>query len=321
MPTGLRAIAAESRDRKLKSALERAADELEAGGSTSEALGGLAASLPPRLAALLRAGVRSGKLAEAAGEAVLGESPSETIRRRVKVGLIYPAILLVVWFVAMIVLCATAGGLWFVFEDFGLDLPSFSYAVIRIAMALGEAGMWAVLGPLAALGLAWTAFLLFYSPAGRTEVAQKTPFLGPIWRLTAWAEFCRVLATLIEIEVALPEAVSIAGEASKVADFRRAAPEVCASLESGADLGVSLRAVGGEGSRLGGFLRWGEARGTLAEALPVAAEILEARARARADQLVVLASLFTILFAVWWAAVVIVALVGPLMNVMWSLSG
>ena len=316
LPEGLRAIGEESGNRRLRAALSKAADDLEAGDSVGEALDRLTGSLPPYLAARLRAGVRGGRLAEVAGDSTLQESPAMLIRRRVRIGLIYPSLLTSIGLASIAVFSTIIGGIADVFGDFGIALPAVSDVVIRIGLGVGSAGPWVLVGPVCLLAIAWLSFRLFYTTAQRSRVIQRIPGLGPIWRLTAWAEFCRILAALLELDLPMPEALPIAAESCGLADLELSRSEAAARIAAGEPIGRVIGSSGRDGRGLGRFLDWAEAQGSLAESLPVAASILEARARAGADRLVALAAFFAISFVVWWVVVFVAAILWPMLKLL-----
>ena len=77
----------------------------------------------------------------------------------------------------------------------------------------------------------------FLTPAVRRSFASRLPLLGTVWRSTSLAEFCHLLALLLESRLPLPEAIRLTGEGVQDADIDRACAP-CGSPGRGGPLAV-----------------------------------------------------------------------------------
>src|SRR5262249_22151350 len=109
------------------------------------------------------------------------------------------------------------------------------------------------------------------------------PIVGPVWRSTSLAEFCHLLALLLESDLPLPEALRLTGEGVQNADFDRSCQVVASQVESGAPLAqaMSHRPLFPRG--LPHLLRWAEGQRSLPDVLHIAGSMFEARARSQSS--------------------------------------
>src|SRR5438309_19850 len=81
-----------------------------------------------------------------------------------------------------------------------------SRALLAQARVITAAGWGLLLGPLVvAVSLFLAARGLLEAPL-RRRVANRVPLVGPLWRWSALAEFCHLLALLLDCSIPLPEA-------------------------------------------------------------------------------------------------------------------
>jgi type II secretory pathway component PulF len=74
----------------------------------------------------------------------------------------------------------------------------------------------------------------------RNTVMCRLPVVGPLWRFTSWAEFCHLLAILLESEVSMPEALVLTGQGVQDADIDRACRAMARDVESGRSLSEAM---------------------------------------------------------------------------------
>jgi general secretion pathway protein F len=315
LPTGLRALRAEVGDGPLGRTLEALAEDLEAGRTVEEALADRGDALPPHLAALIVAGSRSGRLADRLVEFLAYYRVGDAIRRTMWLALFYPALLIVLALGSFTMLASLLqGGM---FETIGSfynpsTLPWLTQALMDLARPFALAGIWVLLAPLL-LGLAtWGLVRVLFRPSERRRVWLAVPLIGPVYRLTALAEFCQALAVLIEAELPLADALPMAARSSRDASLERPCAEAAGDLADGQSLADALaaRRVFPEG--LPRFLRWAEGGSSLPESLRLAAGIFEARARSQAEFAAAFLAALAVASVLWWVAVVMVALVWPM---------
>lgn len=320
LPSGLRALAEEAPPRTAK-ALTRLAEEVEAGRSFEEALAAPGVGLPESAVALLEAGRRSGDvvspMAGVLGEASLGAD----LRRRIRIGLIYPAILLSAGLLLMAALCGLIlGKVRDVFLDFGISLPWISMQILELGGRLSEGGVWVLAAaPGVALLLAVMVRLLL-TPEERRRMQLAVPVIGPVGRYAAAASLCRVLAGLIEARLPLPEALRLAGPAADDPLIAAACDRAAGRVEAGAELGtVAADELFPRG--FGEFASWAQRSGDPAEAMRLAGAIFEARARTQASHAVAFLKMLALVAIAWWVLIAAVVVLVPSLQIISALSG
>ncbi|MBV1800151.1 type II secretion system F family protein [Siccirubricoccus sp. G192] len=246
-------------------ALLRALHEgVSAGTALSVAVAARPAAFPSWYAAAIGAAEGTGRL-----PAVLERMAAEILRgariaERIRSGLTYPAIVLMLALVAVAVLVAVVlPALEPLFTAAAGELPASTRNVLAAAAWLRD---WGGIGLAALLGLALLAQRAMAAEAGRRwRDAQllRLPLLGPIaWR-AATARFARALATLLGAGVplanALGHAAAASGNSAVAAGLERARLHLTAGTGFAASLtreaalprlAITLAGVGEEGGRL-----------------------------------------------------------------------
>jgi type II secretory pathway component PulF len=250
-----------------------------------EASGG---RMPDLYRAIIEAGIRSGRLAQALeGMAAVAKGYAEA-RRAVGIALLYPLIVAVLAYTLSLGLVTRIVPRFLAaFQDLGVPTTT----ALEILGRLDDTAIyWGPVPPILLL-LLW----LRWAWSGRSAALDASG-IGPFWLAIPLAggmvasyrasSFAGLLALLTEHRVPLDEAVRLAGEASPDRRFREAATEVAESIRRGE---VGLEAKPGDPGPFPPLLRWmitaGDRQGDLPRALKQLAETYRVRARSRADVL------------------------------------
>ncbi|MDQ3333511.1 MAG: type II secretion system F family protein [Planctomycetota bacterium] len=252
----------------------RITERLRSGRSLEDALKEEGDSLPPVYRAVVEAGLRSGRLAEAVETISRAAGAMVRLRRRLAIATVYPAILIVVTFV----LAATV-------------LPRLLMIVAAIDGEHGERS--GIVQTLLMLlrdnptdWLFWLpvliVFLLWLS-GGLTALALRLPGLNALLRPYRIAAFADLAAGLLEHGVAFDDALTLAADASGDRVLARDARLVAERLRAGQPAGEALPAF----VALPRFARWmlsaGATQGTLISTLRHIADWANRKGAARAD--------------------------------------
>ena len=261
---------------------------LDRGERLPEALARSGHAMPDLYRAVVEAGLRSGRLAQALeGMASIARGYADA-RRAVGMALLYP----------LIVLClAYALGLAFILKI----APKFVSAFDALGLAplkpltmltrLGDSAIyWAPILPalllLLALRWAWSgrSIVLDSGPLGRA--ANRLPLIGPMIGNFRAANFAELLALLIEHHVPLDEGVRLAGDASGDRLFRKTSIDFAESIRNAEDP-EAARPVHSKvfPPLLAWMLTAGRRQGDLAPALRNAARTYRRKAESRAEVL------------------------------------
>jgi type II secretory pathway component PulF len=314
---GLRAMAAEMSRRCVARMLRRLADRLDAGASLEEALTALGKRFPAHLRGLLLAGVRTGRVSEAMEEFVALENTRLELRRRVRLSMAYPCVLLVSVVVLLAFICTSIiPGFRTIFDDFGAELPALTRLIVvggtpEVALAL------VVFGAAVLAVVAWMA--LSRSVSAR-RLLYWVPWIGPVSRWAGLFRFCRLASMLLEQQVPLPEAFRLAAAGLREADLSAACREAARTAEAGASLSESLAGRWQFPAGLRHLAEWGERTSNPAAAFQAAAEMFDTRLRIRNALLESVLPPLVYLFVLLTIGLVVIALMTPLVSLIQNLT-
>jgi type IV pilus assembly protein PilC len=161
---------------------------------------------------LVQAGEIGGILDTILGRLAVYIEKAMKLRRQVRGAMVYPSIVLVVFFgVLSILLLFVIPGFEHMFQDFGSkeELPALTRMVMAVSRAFTGNILWIFLGV--------TAFIVGFSYATRTvrgkKIFHKTllrlPVMGDVLRKIAVARFTRTLGTLLSSGVPILDALEI----------------------------------------------------------------------------------------------------------------
>lgn len=161
------------------------------------------------LRSLIDAGMSTGKLPAILSEYIQSTQNSRLVWRNYWTALLYPICLLgiaaaILLGFVMLIVPRFKG----IFEDFGVELPGITWALIKLSDMLWYA--WPVV---AIVFLVIFLFLLLHSllpfAALRRRLFYHVPLIGSAVEMAGAAEFCSRLAVLMECEIPLPDAMRV----------------------------------------------------------------------------------------------------------------
>jgi general secretion pathway protein F len=321
LPPALRALAAELPSGRLGGVLKALAGRIEAGASLEEALGAESDRLPSHVRGLVAAGARSGRLGEVLGRFAAYSEAGSAMRRGLWVRLVYPVFSISLAVAILVFLCTVvAQGFASTLTSFGISLPLLTILVLRISEVVAQ--MWWPLtqGVLALVGL-YLVVRVFVRFDLRRSLAWGVPVFGPVWHLNDLAEFCHLLALLLECEVPLVEALPMAAQGVRNSAVVSAAREAAREVGEGRSLAETTA-----GRRLfpAGFVRilaWAETHRGLPESLHMAGELFQAQARNHAGFLSSVFNILAVLVILGGIVTALLAVFVPLMMVLRRLVG
>jgi type II secretory pathway component PulF len=166
----------------------------------------------------------------------------------------------------------------------------------------------------------WLAARIFLKRPARRGLASRLPLVGTVWRATSLAEFCHLLALLLESDLPLPEALRLTGEGVQDADIDASCRVMADQVSSGRSLYQAMAQRKVFPLALPRLLRWAESQKTLPEVLHVAGSMFEARARS-SSTFVGSVLTFICVMGVLTMVLLIPALILPLVTLISRLSG
>ena len=268
------------------------ADLLErvvAGASLSKAMAAHGEAFPRDMVDAVRAGEATGTLVDVIASLTASLERRDAVRRHLSSAMIYPSLLLLMALGTLaMVIGVLVPALAPMFEGAG-RAPPFA---IRAAQGLGEAlaAWWAHL----AAGLALLATLTvrgWSNPrfaALRSRWALRLPLIREIVVGAEFGRLCRVLGTLLNAEVPIPEAVAATRPLARNLIFREALAQAGRRLTEGASLAAGLGGLRAYAPSTLNLIASGEQVNRLGPVLIHAAEMHETQTRQRIDRLLAL---------------------------------
>jgi len=320
LSTGLTALAEELPRGALRRSMSELAQTLETGLPLDQAIEIQSGRIPAHLRGLVIAGIRSGNLGDFLSRFSGYVGIGTEVKRRLWLNLAYPVITACAA-LALFVLVSTILISQFevIYRDFGIPLPGLTNAIIAMSHVVDT--IWPPLAIILGVGVCtWLAAGVFLKPALRRSLAGRIPVLGAVWRTTSLAEFCHLLALLLESRLPLPEALRLTGEGVQDADMNEACRFMASEVESGRSLTEAMAAKRLFPSGLPSLLRWAERDKSLSEVLHMAGTMFETRARAHSTFTGTAVTVLCVLLVLGMLTV-IPALFLPLITLISRLSG
>ncbi len=315
---GLRALADELSGRRLRRVLRTLADQLDSGVDLAVAIESQSARLSVCLRGLVLAGLRSGRLAETLEEYVDLQRSQAELRRRLWTSLAYPFILLV--FLALLAVVARfyiVEQFTKMYKEFGMALP----AVTKICLYNSWSAVWG----LVFLVCAFSAIPLVLAVAPGVPwmwpMLHKLPMIGPLLRWTHLAQFCRLMALLLEQDVPLPDALRLAAAGLHDADLAHGCRRLAEDVDSGRALYESMAARRQFPASLIPVMEWGQRAPALPDAFRAAAEMFEGRTHSQGSLLEAILLPIIFLVITGYVGMFVVSLFLPLIVCIECLSG
>lgn len=282
----LDAVAAQSASVPLREVWSDAARRVRRGHPFSDALAAHQEVLGSSIVQLGRVGEASGTLDAALDRAADDVERAHALRRKVRLALIYPALVLgvavgAVAFLLVVVVPTFAE----LFADFDAPLPAPTRIVVSASEFLRGHLVTIIIGLLVAaavLRAAWS------SAGGRAlwdRMRLVTPVLGPLVRQAESARAARTLAILTESGVPLVDAIAAAAAGASNSIVARALSDAGRRVERGSPLALPLRRAEVFPPLLVEMIAVGEATGQLSDVLQKTAQHLNAEVEASVEAL------------------------------------
>ncbi|HYT91607.1 MAG TPA: type II secretion system F family protein [Gemmataceae bacterium] len=321
---GLAALAREMGRGRLQQVTRTLADDLKAGFTLPQALERQGGRVPPYYAALLAAGIRSGRIGDVLGTLTIYARSIGDFRSTVISALLYPTIVLILGIGLLVFVGITVLPLFVeIFEQMKVKLP----ALTKILVFVGQHPLEILVLPVAIVigGLVSARLLLGTSAAGRVLWARfvyALPLVGVLIRSARLAAFVDLLGLLVDQAIPLPEALRLAAAASSDPLLTEGAADIDHDLRQGVPLGEALLRQRLVPDLVVWMTRFGEKQGTLGTALHHLAQMYRRQAETRATLLrTVLPPLLTIFLAILLGGLFIFGLLSPLFNLLQGLGG
>ncbi len=250
-----------------KAALEDVRNRVRTGEALSDAFAAQGV-FPPLFASTVASGERSGEIATVLQRYVNYSKTLLTVRKKVLAALTYPAILIALSVVLVVVLLTyVLPNFQDFFSDFGAELPLITRAVMGASQLIRQ--WWFVwIGVLVGGGVLLAVWRR--TPTGQRALealVYQLPVVGSIARKFVVTRFARTLGTLVSGGIPMVTGLEIVSRAIGTPIYGQAIARVAGKIREGAALWSSLEETGLFPDMLIEMVKVGESSGTVAEML------------------------------------------------------
>lgn len=272
----LATVAEETSSKKMGEVLDDVRRRVRGGSTFGDAIALHPKVFPGYYVAMVRSAELTGQLDDVLEQLSGYLERDIEARRQVKSALTYPAFVMGLAVVAIIVM-----SIWVLpkfeglYDSLDADLP-FSTRVLLGFTDFMATWWWAIVlafGAVAAIG-----FVVLggnHGKARRDALLLKLPTIGPLLHLIVIERFCRVLAALVNAGVALPDAVRVSSDSTNNRTFQEKLAVAREAMMRGEGLSRPITETRMFPAAARQMIRVGESTGTLDSQLATAAEFYE----------------------------------------------
>lgn len=280
----------------------------------------------PYTIALVRIGEESGNLSENLANLATQDEKDHAMKQKVKMAMIYPAIVIVLTVVIGI------GLSWFVLPQLvgvlfalNVELPVTTLAVIAVADFFTENGPTAV--PLFLFGLLFMAFLVKFTPL--KHVSQwfllKVPGIKTLIKQASIARFGIILGSLMKAGVAPVTALQSLTDVTTLFRFKKFYKQLTEHIQLGDSFAKSFSEIRGSKKTLPisvqSIIVTGEQSGRLSDVLEKIADIYQAKAEETAQKLPIILEPMLLIVIAALVAFIAFSIIMPIYSVVGNIGG
>ena len=266
-------IEEEADDKTLRMVLQGVRESLITGETFSEALRPYETLFPKFYVDMVRAAELTGSLDDVLRELAGYIKRDLEARNKIKSALVYPLVVLFMAVATVIVLSTFVLPRFKVFfEGFHATLPLPTRMLISLTNFVSNDWMY-IIGVLFLL-IAIPMALVRTTRGRRTKdkLVLRLPVLGQVILFAIVERFCRLLATMMQAGVPLPEAMGVLGDATKNVIFKDGVDEVHGAMMRGEGLARPMADTKLFPGAVIQMIKVGENTGTLSEQLEVSSD-------------------------------------------------
>ncbi len=301
-------------DPKMGKHVKAVRDEVRNGTMLSEAFSRQRV-FPAIYVTSILAGEKSGSLGEVIERYVSYQRLNLTVRKKIIVSLLYPAILIVlVMLLVVFMITYVVPNFAQLYSSLDSQLPYMTQVLIAVGTTARDyilAIIGTVLGAVIAIRL-WTR-----TERGKEQIEtiqRRMPILGDIWTKYQVAQLGRVLSTLLVGGIPLVQALETAAESLGARTLKRALNQARQSVKEGQPLSAALHKTGVFPGLAIDMIEVGESTGALPAMLNSVAEFYEEDVNTRMTASLALIEPAIMLFMGIFVAFVLVSLYLPIFS-------
>lgn len=267
----LQMVAAQTRNKQLRRALEKAAEEVGAGRAMADSLeSSQDIQFPATFVETVRAGEQSGSLQPCLKRLQGYYEQSSAAKAKVASALTYPIMVIITAIVVVIIVMVKAVPAFTeTFLEMSAELPVITQWLINTSNFFVK-WWWLMVFVMALIGIVYYSFRR--TERGRRAISEFALTRSPLRRLhtmSASGQFASSLSAMLSAGLPVPKALTVAGEVAGNYMFSIAAGKVRQGVERGRTVADSMNGVEYFPPMLREMIGVGESSGTLVETLDV----------------------------------------------------
>ncbi len=303
---------------RYRGAIAQIVAKLQEGDKISDAMADHPDLFSEETLALVRAGEESGRLPEIFKQIANTQGKTVRILNKLRAGMIYPAIVLVMAVGVIIVMSFTLiPAISKLYGSMNVDLPLATRIMVGISSIL-VSQPWTVIFPIGGVYLILKKWGKIYGIPQVQRAFIKMPVLGPLIRKSAATVSFRCLATLMQANVRIMSALEITAQSSPHVDFREFFLRVRHHVSDGTSLPEAFLMeshwMGEDGRIIAAMIQIAAETGAATEMLDEIATDYEEELDVMANQIDKIIEPFTIMVMGTIVGFLIYAIYGPIFN-------
>ncbi|QDU53522.1 type II secretion system F family protein [Gimesia panareensis] len=321
LSASLRTLSEEAPSRSLARTFERMAVDLEQGRTPEETFQHYLQSVPQNLSSLIRVSASTGKLESVIEDYIESERLLKQSRHKLLTVLSYAAFLILGSLILFYFLFAfILRSFKELLLDLGTELPGLTISMFRISDVLSKHGVKIMLITLGSTLLIWFSFDFLRMQAARRRIINLIPVFGAILSNTAIAQFCRILAGLIDAGVKLPDALTLAAQMTRDPNLIAGCEILIKQTHAGFSLMESAQSSPHFNKSFIHLFRWQDQPQIFVESLRASSNIYQAKADMKTGTLIFILQPVLIIGMLFLIGIPILALYMPLIKALKDLA-
>jgi len=314
-------IKAQVKNPVLKRYVEDIRDRVHSGALLSEALRAQGV-FPVVYTASVYAGERSGNLVDVINRFIQYEKTILSVRKRFINSLIYPAFLIVLSIVmVMVIMTYVVPRFAELYAGLNTELPIATQILIAIATAFQQN---IVIAAPAFVAAVFALILWTGTAGGRNRIDEfklKAPIVGNLWTMFSMAQLSRTLATLLQGGIPLVSALEVSKEATGNRVLSKSISGAIVNVREGQSLSDSLERTRHFPDLALEMMRVGEQTGSLPDMLNHVADFYDEDVNLRSTALLSWVEPVILIFVAVFVAMLLIALYMPIFSIRGRMGG
>lgn len=297
----------------LKFIYQRLHRDVQQGVTLSEAMKMQPRAFPELLVNMYASGEASGQLERVSGKMAVHYEKEHRLNGKIKTAMTYPAILLVVTFlVVMIIFTVVLPQFFEMFKD--IELPAVTQVIIGLSEFLQESWYGVIIGVLVVLAVIQYLLTIRDIALRVDTVKLRLPVIGSLLKTIYTARFSRTLSSLYSSGISMISALEITSTIIGNKYIESQFGDVIKGVRNGEPLSETIGQVDGFDKKLATTILIGEESGRLDALLESTAESFDYEAEVATGRLVQLVEPVMIVVMAVVVGTIMLAVMMPLMS-------